>query len=285
MGVVFEGRHVTLDRRVALKVLHASDETLPGAALQSQRFVREGRAAAQVRHPHVVDVYDFGADDGTEYLVMELVYGETLAQFIAREAPLALAEIAELMLPVASAVCELHAAGIVHRDLKPSNILLARDRTGAVCPKVADFGVSRMDDGALISTDPEAVLGTYPYMSPEQARSSSRASEASDQYSLGIVLYECATGRKPFNGKGPADLVMAIMTAPIKPPSEWIPTLPRRFDEVVLRALSRDRADRYACVDELGEALLGFAHPRIADRWRGEFSAPSTIRTLTETIA
>ncbi len=155
------------------------------------------------------------------------------------------------MLPVASAVCELHAAGIVHRDLKPSNILLARDRGGAVCPKVADFGVSRMDDGALISTDPEAVLGTYPYMAPEQARSSSCASEASDQYSLGIILYECATGRKPFTGKGPADLVMAIMTAAITPPSELNPALPPRFEEVVLRALCRDRDDRYACVDEL----------------------------------
>lgn len=279
MGVVFEGRHLTLDRRVAIKVLHASDETLPGAAMQSQRFVREGRAAAQVRHPHVVDVYDFGVDNGTEYLVMELVEGETLAQLIARSAPLALAALAELMLPVASAVCELHTAGIVHRDLKPSNILLARDRAGAICPKVADFGVSRMEDGALIATDSQAILGSYAYMAPEQALSSRSATDASDQYSLGVILYECATGQRPITGKGPGELLVAIMTAAITPPSALNPALPRRFDDIVLRALCRDRVDRYPCVDELAEALLPFAAPRVAERWRSEFCAPSTSRS------
>ena len=145
MGIVYEARHRTLGRRVAIKVLHASDPTLPGAEIRAERFLREGRAAASVQHSHVVDVFDFGVDEGVPFLVMELVEGETLAQRIARERRLSLPSLVELMLPVLSAVAELHAANIVHRDLKPANILLARERGGECCPKVADFGVSRID--------------------------------------------------------------------------------------------------------------------------------------------
>jgi serine/threonine-protein kinase len=153
MGVVYEARHRALGRRVAIKVLHANDPGLPGAAVASARFLREGRVAAQVRHPHVVDVFDIGVEDGVPYLVMELVQGETLAEKIAREGALSLATTAELLLPVVSAVAELHAAGIVHRDLKPANILLSRGRAGEIHPKVADFGVSWLDDrrGAIVA--------------------------------------------------------------------------------------------------------------------------------------
>src|SRR5262249_5252348 len=137
MGVVYEGLHRSLGRRVALKVLHerALEATLAKQA--EARFLREGRAAAQVRHPHVVDVFDHGVEDGLPYLVRELVDGETLAQRLRREERLPLVDAIDLLLPIASAVAELHANGILHRDLKPANILLARG--AETVPKVADF--------------------------------------------------------------------------------------------------------------------------------------------------
>jgi serine/threonine-protein kinase len=274
MGVVYEARHRTLGRRVAIKVLHASDPSLPGADVRAERFMREGRAAASVQHPHVVDVFDFGVDDGVPFLVMELVEGETLAQRIASERCLQLKSVVELMLPVLSAVAELHAAGIVHRDLKPANILLARCRTGESCPKVADFGVSRIDDGSAPVTDSHAVLGTYSYMAPEQGRASRAATEQSDQYALGVILYECATGTKPFVADSPYELLHAIMNAPVAAPSAKNGALPPEFDAVVLRAMSRDPAARFACVEELADALLAFARTSIACRWAAEFRAP-----------
>ncbi len=276
MGVVYEARHRTLGRRVAIKVLHASDPTLPGAELRAERFLREGRAAASVQHSHVVDVFDFGVDEGVPFLVMELVEGETLAQRLSRERRLSPNSLVELLLPVLSAVAELHAAGIVHRDLKPANILLARGRSGECCPKVADFGVSRIDDGSAPVTDSHAVLGTYSYMAPEQGRASRSATEKSDQYALGVILYECSTGTKPFVADSyRMSSSIAIMHAPVVPPSVKNGALSSAFDAVVLRAMSRDPGARFACVEELAEALLPFAKDATASRWATEFRAPS----------
>jgi serine/threonine-protein kinase len=272
MGIVYEACHRTLGRRVAVKVLHAR---AAASQVQMSRFLGEGRAAAQVRHPHVVDVFDFGVDDGVPYLVMELVEGETLALRLAREGALSLTTVAELLLPVVSAVAELHAAGIIHRDLKPANILLANERSAGSCPKVADFGVSRMSD-SLELTDSRAVVGTFAYMAPEQGRSSRAATEQSDLYTLGVILYECAVGARPFAATTPYELLDAIMNEPLVAPSSRRPGIPREFDAMVLRAMSRDPAARFACADELGEALLAFAAPRIAERWRGEFQAPQS---------
>lgn len=267
MGAVYEARHRTLGRRVAIKVLHRDDAGGPDDRLAAARFLREGRAAAQVHHPHVVDVFDFGVVEGMPYLVMELVEGETLAQRLARSGAMPVATVAEIMLPVLAAVAELHAAGIVHRDLKPANILLARERSGESCPKVADFGVSRLDDGSPSMTASNAVLGTYAYMAPEQRRSSKQATELSDQYALGVILLECATGvRPPCVGPG------SDPPPPTSKQSEA--TLPQEFLALVRRATSREPRDRFACVDELGEALLAFAEPRVHERWAAEFRAP-----------
>jgi serine/threonine protein kinase len=272
MGVVYEARHVTLGRRVAIKVLHTRAVDAATASVLSARFLREGRAAAQVRHPHVVDVFDFGVQEGTAFLVMELVQGETLAQRVEREGKLPLASAVELVLPVLSAVAELHSAGICHRDLKPANILLARARTGEICPKVADFGVSRIDDGSPGITDSGAALGTCAYMSPEQALASKDATERTDQYALGVILYECVTGALPFDGSTPYQLTHAMLHAPLVPPSAH--GLPAELDAVILRAMNRDADGRFSCVEELGEALLAFAAPAVAARWAAEFRAP-----------
>src|SRR5579872_2477965 len=172
-GVVYEAVHRTLGRRAAVKVLHARGGDAANAQRASQRFLREGRAAALVRHPHVVDVYDFGVDGDLTFLVMELVEGESLAQLLRREGRLPLRRALEILMPVLNATAELHAAGIVHRDIKPANILL--DRTADRRPKLADFGVSRLDDGSPGITDSGALLGTLEYMAPELVRATKSA--------------------------------------------------------------------------------------------------------------
>jgi eukaryotic-like serine/threonine-protein kinase len=274
MGVVYEARHRTLGKRLAIKLLHCH-RSEPGSDVAAARFLREGRAAAQVRHAHIVDVYDYGVEGGTPFLAMELVEGETLSRRLEREGALPLPTAVGLILPVLSAVAELHAAGIIHRDLKPANILLAGDRAGDPVPKVADFGVSRLEDGSPRLTESGVVIGTYAYMAPEQARASSAATERSDQYSLAVILYECTTGSIPFRDDGVYDLLQAIMSGPIKPPSARNRALSPAFDRVLLRAMSRDPEARFASVDELGEALLPFADGEAAARWADEF-CPST---------
>jgi serine/threonine-protein kinase len=273
MGVVFEARHRSLGRRVAIKVMHRGISAGTAGGTLEKRFLREARAAAQVRHPHVVDVFDNGVEDGVSYLVMELVEGETLADCIRREGALPLARVVELLLPVVSAVAELHAAQILHRDLKPANILLAHTSAG-ICPKVADFGVSRYKDGTSGVTSSGVVLGTYPYMAPEQVHANTEATEQIDQWALGVTLYECATGSLPFAGAGPFGLMKEIISGPIVPPSAKNRLLPKAFDDVVLRAMNRDPHARFACVDELGQALLAFAGPSVQARWANEFQAP-----------
>ena len=176
MAAVYEGAHVELQKRVAIKVL------LPAMASNEEvrnRFLREGRAASRIHHPHVVDVTDVGAEGSTVFLVMEFLAGETLAQFLEHEGVLPVEALAGIMLPVAAAVSAAHAEGVLHRDLKPENIFLARDRDGFLHPKVLDFGISRIIDPGTNQrlTSTGAMVGTPAYMSPEQVRSTARADD------------------------------------------------------------------------------------------------------------
>ena len=264
-GIVYEAVHSALGRRVALKILHTHAHGVD-ASKRNARFLREGRAAAQIRHPHVLDVYDFGVANDLTFLVMELVEGESLAQLLRGERKLRVERAVEVLLPILSAAAELHAGGIIHRDIKPANVLLARGPS--VCPKLADFGVSRFDDGSPGITDSGAMLGTIEYMAPELIRAESIADERSDQYSLGVTLYECVTGQKPFQGSAPYDLMQAIVGAAVVAPSACEPSVPVSFDDVVLRAMHRDPAQRFSCIDDLAEALLPFATEAVAAQWR-----------------
>jgi serine/threonine-protein kinase len=279
MGIVYEAKHATLGRRVAIKVLHAHEAGEPKSDLLAKRFLREGRAAAAVKHAHVVDVFDFGVHEGIPFLVMELLDGETLAQRIERGGAMRVEEAVELLLPIVSAVAELHAAGIIHRDLKPANILLVRDRSGTICPKVGDFGVSRLDDGSAGLTESGVVVGTCAYMSPEQALASKGVIAHSDQYALGAILYECTTGKLPFEGETAYALTHAILNAPLAPPSAKNSALSQKFDALVLRTMAREPEARFGSIEELGEALLSFAAPDVEARWTAEF-CPSSSRTL-----
>ncbi len=266
-GVVYEALDSTLGRRVALKIVNLGDLDPARSQVAIERARREARAAAQVRHPNVVEIFDVGFFDGSAFLVMELVDGEDLRTMLAREGRLPLARALQVLLPVLSAVADLHSAGVVHRDIKPSNILLhGRD----CAPKLADFGVSHLVDEPSL-TQSGALLGTPDYMAPEVARGhAGAATDESDQFSLAVVLYECLAGRRPFVGASLYEIMHAIATVTPRPPSAHEPSLPREIDRALLRALSRDPRRRYPSVDDFARALLPFAPPSAAARWSAE---------------
>jgi serine/threonine protein kinase len=273
MGIVYEAVHSQLGKRVAIKTLRSH---LLEDRANVQRFLREGRAACHIRHPHVVEIFELGSHAGAPYLAMDLLEGVHLGNRLEQQGPIPLPALIDLMLPILSAVSAAHAAGVVHRDLKPSNIMLSLGHDGGTVPKVLDFGTSKLrgqgiEDQMLTITG--AVLGTLHYMSPEQTRAPKDADAQSDQYSLGLILYECATGKKPFLAESVYDVMQAIMTAPIEPPSTLNPALPKTFDEVVLRAMSRRPYDRYPSVAALGVALLPFASEDGRRLWERELSA------------
>jgi serine/threonine-protein kinase len=255
MGTVFEAEDMYLGHRVALKLLHA-DAIHRADALE--RFLREGRAAARIRHPHVIQVLSSGTERGVPYLAMELLQGSDLSELVARRGRLPVQEALDLLLPAFAGVCAAHDASVIHRDLKPANIFVARGPSGEALPKVLDFGVSKVI-GDEPSSSTEAVIGTVAYMAPEQARCAGNASFASDQYSLALLLYHCITGELPFEGRSVLEIVEAVMTAPPMPPSQRRAEIPRAIDAPILRAMSRAPSERFASVRHFGAALIEFA--------------------------
>jgi serine/threonine-protein kinase len=274
MGTVFRARQVQLEKLVALKLL---DPLIASGQAGVARFMREARAAAQIRHPNVVEVFDVGFDEGAVFLAMELLEGQDLAALLRARRCLPLHEIVEILAPVLAGVRAAHEAGVVHRDLKPSNIFLARRGRTRREAVVLDFGVSRvlLDDelGLTPVTASETMIGTAAYIAPEQAKQSRLADARSDQYSLGVILYECATGFRPFAGQSTYELLHSIATATVCPPSQRNPALPEAFDELVLRALARDPEQRFEDLDALARALMAFAAPRTWMAWGRELVA------------
>ncbi len=253
MGIVLQGRDDVLDRVVALKVLrpalaHGRDRI---------RFVREARAAAQVRHDHVVEVHAVAnPPDGLPYIVMEYLAGPTLAEAIRRAGRLGPREAASVALQVAEGLAAAHAAGLVHREIKPSNVMLdpAKGRT-----KITDFGLARPAGESSDVTQEGSAVGTPAYMSPEQARGEA-VDARSDVYSLGATLYEALTGEPPFRGTAGSVLQQVIDTDP-RPPRRINSALPRDLETICLKAMARDPARRYPTdrdlADDLGRFLRG----------------------------
>ncbi|HTQ06166.1 MAG TPA: protein kinase [Polyangiaceae bacterium] len=270
MGAVYEAVHVDLGKRVALKTLWGAAGTRDDARA---RFLREAQAAARLDHPHVVDVSDIGIVDDVPFLIMEYLDGEDLHQLLLREAPLAVARIVELVLPIISALGDAHELGIVHRDIKPQNVFLARSKQGLVVPKLLDFGISKLSDGDGQPglTGSAALLGTPSYMSPEQVRGAKHVDARSDQYSLGVMLYQCATGALPFNQSDLFPLLNAISAGTHERLREVRPDLPSGFGAAVERAMALNPDARFATLRELGQALLPFASPEVRGALRATF--------------
>ncbi len=249
MATIYRARDGQLDRDVAVKLLRPEFGRDPDFLA---RFRDEARAAASLSHPNIVAVFDFGEDASGPYIVMELVDGQDLASILRENGPLPPRQAARVSAEVAKALQAAHVHGIVHRDVKPSNILVGRD--GRV--KVADFGIARAVNEAQL-TLPGVTMGSVHYFSPEQARGEP-ATTASDIYSLGIVLFECLTGQRPFSGDGAAAIALARLTTTPPRPSALRPGVPVELDQIVQRAMALDPADRYASAASMGSALEGW---------------------------
>ncbi|HWX42932.1 MAG TPA: serine/threonine-protein kinase, partial [Blastocatellia bacterium] len=254
MGTVYRGTHVQMEHTIAVKILHqhlASDHT----ALE--RFRREARAAAQIRHPNAVSVTDFGVtkDSGIAYLVMEFLEGNDLRIKINRDKQLDYYEALIIMNQVCAAVYAAHNKGIIHRDLKPDNIWLVQSDKALEMVKVLDFGIAKLktsSDKATSLTQHGMIVGTPYYMSPEQCRGED-LDPRSDVYSLGVILYQLLTGRVPFDGESPIAVVLKHNTEKPRPLRAYRPDMPPEIEGVVLRALAKKKEDRQETAIQLAQ--------------------------------
>ena len=250
MATIYRARDTQLERDVAVKVLRPEYGRDPDFFA---RFRQEAQSAASLNHPGVVAVYDYGTEEAGPFIVMELVEGEDLASIIRRSGALPPRQAARLTAQMARAIAAAHANGFVHRDIKPGNILVTRD--GQV--KVTDFGIARAVAEAAV-TLPGTTLGSVHYFSPEQARGE-LATTASDIYSLGIVLYELLTGRRPWEGDSAAAVATARLTGPVPSPSRIRTGIPPALEAITRRALAPAPADRFPSADAMADALTQFA--------------------------
>jgi len=277
MGAVYEASHTEIGKRVAIKVLSPAVAAVPGARA---RFLREAQLTSSVRHPNIVDVTDMGSEEGQTFLVMEFLRGEDLSQRLLRIGPLTGQDLVDIMLPVCSAVVEAHQAGITHRDLKPQNIFLAAGPHGTL-PKVLDFGISKGNDlqsGTLTGTG--AMIGTPFYLAPEQIMDTRSAGPQSDQYALGVIMYECLTGTRPFEAENLFVVFQAIVAGKPTRPRDRRPDISLPLQEVVLRAMDVDPKLRFPSTKALGHALLPFASARVRPIWEEAFSLPPSEQVV-----
>ncbi len=269
MARVYQAEHAGLQRQVALKVL--IDGVVGSGDDSHDRFLREARIAAAIKHPNVVNLFDVGVHEGTPYLVMELLAGTDLECLLAGKGPLDESFVVDIMIPIVAGLAAVHDAGVVHRDLKPGNIFLASGRYEEVEPKLLDFGISKAaGTEKLKHTANGLLMGTPFYMSPEGLRGEEMTPK-SDQYSLGVVMYECVTGNNPFSATNFAEIFQLIGSASYVAPSVTRPQLSKRFERIILRAMSLDASERFADLRELGRELLLLAGQRTRVTWALSF--------------
>ena len=250
MAEVYLARDLLLDRPVALKVLFpefATDRSFV------ERFRREARSAANLNHPNIVSIYDWGEEEGTYFIVMEYVDGLTLRDVIRRQGPLMAPRAAEIGADIAAALHFAHVGGVIHRDVKPGNVLITTSQV-----KVTDFGIARAGDPAESLTQAGAVMGTATYFSPEQAQGHV-VDPRTDVYSLGVVLYEMVAARPPFTGDNPVSIAYQHVREEPVPPSRHNSDVPPAFEAIVAKAMAKNRANRYSSAEELRADLLRFS--------------------------
>ena len=246
MAVVYLARDTFLDRLVAVKLLrdeYSDDQDF------IRRFHKEAKAVASLSHPNIVSIYDFGEEGKTSFLVMEYVEGRTLKSLIQEEAPLSVEQVVDIGRQICAGISEAHAQNIVHKDIKPHNILV--DRNGIV--KVTDFGIAQAVDNMTI-THNKGILGSAHYFSPEQAKGEA-VDFRSDIYSIGVVLYEMVTGHVPFTGENPVTVALKhIQNTPVSPRKQGV-DIPLQLDWIIMKALAKDPAARFASAQEMEEEL------------------------------
>jgi tRNA A-37 threonylcarbamoyl transferase component Bud32 len=256
MATVYKAYHAALDRYVAIKVLHPAFLEDPSF---TARFTREARVVAKLEHPNIVPIYDYSEFEGQPYLVMKFIEGETLKARLAR-GPLSADEAVKVIDAVGAALAFAHTKGVLHRDIKPSNVLLAPD--GGIY--LADFGLARIAQSGESTLSSDMLLGTPHYISPEQAQGKKDLDAGTDIYSLGVVMYELAVGRVPFTADTPFSIIHDHIFTPLPMPRQVNPKVPASVERVLLKALSKNRADRYADVTSEVKAFSDAIHEAVA---------------------
>ena len=259
MGTVYLGEHALLGRKAAIKVLNPS---VSGDEEVVQRFFNEARAVTQISDPGIVQVFDYGLHtDGSAFIVMELLEGETMARRQRRIRRFDVRDAVRLIRMACTSLAAAHAKGVVHRDLKPDNIFIVGDPavTGGERPKILDFGIAKLSDDRL-GTDVEktrtgTLIGTPVYMSPEQCRGAGDVDHRSDIYSIACVMYKLITGKPPFEAAGSGEIIAAHLREPPPFAAALVPDLPDMIDLILQRCLKKDPSQRYQTMTELAEAL------------------------------
>src|SRR5438445_376261 len=261
MGEVYRARDTRLDRIVAVKIL---PDHLANRAELRERFDREARTVASLNHPHICSLFDIGHQDGIDFLVMEYLEGETLAERLKKALPLE--QVLQFAIEIADALDKAHRKGVTHRDLKPSNIMLTK--TGA---KLLDFGLAKLRPEAApatplseLPTEPDAItaqgaiVGTLRYMAPEQLESKG-VDARTDIFAFGSVVYEMATGKRAFEGKSQASIIGAIMSSEPLPMSSLQPMTPPAMDRLVKKCLAKEPEERWQAASDLYDELKWIA--------------------------
>jgi len=248
MGMIYLAHDPLIDRKVAIKLIRADLLSTEERSDYLARFQHEAQAAGRCAHPNIVAIYDFALHEGNPFLAMEYVEGRNLSQMLTQSGRFPPNAAVALIGQVLDALACAHGLGIVHRDVKPANILLLADRR----VKMTDFGISRLDTSRLTQTG--SVMGTPSYMSPEQCRGDT-ADARSDLFSAGVVLYELASGRRPFTGRNMTEIALQVVSQPPPDIRAISPDLPAPLVAVIERALAKHPADRFASAAEMAAAL------------------------------
>jgi serine/threonine-protein kinase len=256
MGAVYEGENTRIHRRVAIKVLHSTIASSDDAV---QRFEREAQAAGRIGSEHIVEVLDLGdLPSGDRYMVMEFLEGESLSDRITSAGRLSPQKTAAIVIDTLTGLKAAHEAGIIHRDLKPDNIFLLKEKGGKPdFVKIVDFGISKFSamGGEFSMTRTGAVMGTPFYLSPEQAKGERNLDHRADLYAVGVILYEAAAGKVPFDGETFNELLFKIVLEPIPPLSTVVPDIDPHFAAIVEKSMARDVDQRFQSTDEMIQAL------------------------------